>query len=201
MPDESSVDSEPAAKRRKTGGGNPETTKMPLTEQLVDDSNTNLFPEDFNALTTTAFLADTSAWALQRMRPCNGQRPSPPGPWENAVFVVDTWKRGLSFYNEWDSVWIHNWPSATLQLPDDKVTSIRQVMVFSPAGTKAVRAILCGENLDANMTTATELDARNSLFRCNHCVVQFLKNDHIWTLIPPNEKAGVRSWFNCLHCF
>ncbi|KAJ7751982.1 hypothetical protein B0H16DRAFT_1887318 [Mycena metata] len=223
---------------------NPETPKMPLTEQLINDADKdNLSLEDFNALTTNAFLADTSAWALQRVNeiahaaslsvhfppsvewvtPCTPSADSHRRLRElgrifdlaTAVFVVDTWKCGHSFYHGWDSVWIHNWPSATNQLPDAKVTFIgrdamnlgkpdNEVMVFSPAGAEAVRAILCLENLDANTTTTTELDARNSLFWCNHCpanndlaftwrgcVVHFLKNDHAqpsWTLVHPNEK-------------
>ncbi|KAJ7172610.1 hypothetical protein C8R46DRAFT_157791 [Mycena filopes] len=82
----------------------------------------------------------------------------------------------------------------------------KEVMVFSPSGAEAVRAVLRLENLDADTTTTTELDARESLFRCAHCqtnndlaytwrgcVVHSLQKLHpqpSWSLVAANEKAS-----------
>jgi hypothetical protein len=52
-------------------------------------------------------------------------------------------------------------------------------LAFSARGVEAVRAVLALEHLDATSTTATELDARNSLFKCTHCCTP--EQDFVYT--------------------
>ncbi|KAJ7694212.1 hypothetical protein B0H17DRAFT_1058214 [Mycena rosella] len=109
------------------------------------------------------------------------------------VFVVDTWKSGSSIWHNWDHNWTDPWPSAA-QCPDSKVLFIGrdamnidlgygEKLVFSARGAEAVRAVLNLEHLDARSATASGLDARNSLFKCNHCYTP--------------EKDVVYTWRGC----
>ncbi|KAJ7274250.1 hypothetical protein C8J57DRAFT_255027 [Mycena rebaudengoi] len=152
-----------------------------------------------------------------------------------AVFIVKSWESGSSSSRNWK----HDWPSLgpAPELPYEQVAFIgRDVMniknlkndrlAFSPRGAKAIRAILSLENLDVANTTATELDARNALYKCDHCsleapdivytwrgcVVHYLKMGHTqpsWSRISADEAAAFepdepfpahkRDW-TCNHC-
>ncbi|KAJ7757013.1 hypothetical protein B0H16DRAFT_675958 [Mycena metata] len=131
-----------------------------------------------------------------------------------AVFLVDAQTSGSSsYYQNWRSGWPSLGPAP--ELPDSKVVfmgrdtmNMKQpdnyAMIFSKRGADAVRALLVPEHLDPATATTAELDARNSLFKCNHClsdlaftwrgcVVHYLlENDHSepsWSLIPAAEAA------------
>ncbi|KAJ6531169.1 hypothetical protein B0H19DRAFT_1273386 [Mycena capillaripes] len=149
------------------------------------------------------------------------------------VFVVDTWKSGGSVYHmNWNRnvnwMWTVSTSSLfghladplsfghTPQLPNEKIVFIGRdamnmrkpddsIMVFSERGSKAVRGLLTLEGLDPASTTAAQLDARNSLFKCGHCrknnaaytwrgcVVHFLLSplhtEPSWSLIPTADVA------------
>ncbi|KAJ7694210.1 hypothetical protein B0H17DRAFT_475389 [Mycena rosella] len=84
-------------------------------------------------------------------------------------------------------------------------------LIFSAHGAEAVRAVLDQEHLDAASATPTELDTRNSLFKCNHCCTQgkdvvytwrgcaahFINEPQhtqpSWSLVPAPEAASYMS--------
>ncbi|KAJ6546526.1 hypothetical protein DFH09DRAFT_645780 [Mycena vulgaris] len=241
----------------------PRMPKLPSVEQLLNDNaSTEVSQEELVTLTTSLY-ADTSTWALERMKGI-AQAASlaislPPSvAWVTldtpavererrlaelgkifdlaaAVFVVDTWKSGTSNDRmDYDYVWNCTWPSLgpapalsggktvfigrdamNMGSPDNmnarerymSAFSASEVMVFSMRGAEAVGAVLALEHLDPASATTTELDARNSLFKCTHCsateqdfvytwrgcVVHFLnKEEHpqpSWSIVPAAEAT------------
>ncbi|KAJ7470603.1 hypothetical protein FB451DRAFT_1254254 [Mycena latifolia] len=123
-----------------------------------------------------------------------------------AVFIVDTWWSGSSIQHNWDHNWKDHWPSLgpAPKLVDQNelfigrdAMNLEHQLVFSSRGAEAVRAVLALEHLDAASATATELDTRNSLFKCTHCSTP--EKDFVYTwrgcavhLI--NEKGHTQSW-------
>ncbi|KAJ7870246.1 hypothetical protein B0H13DRAFT_2062096 [Mycena leptocephala] len=180
--------------------------KLPCIQQVIDDPGTDdLSQAEFEARITTAFFADTSAWALERMKaiaqaasltisfppsvawvtfdiPFRDRRLGELGKifdLATAVFVVDTWKSGSSIYYQFDYNWTNHWPSR------------------GPAPTLGDDVVFIGRDA---MHMAKPNDVMAFSARGADAVRAVLTLEHLDAATTTTELDARTSLFKCTHC-